>query len=182
MSRESTIHDIRVELVKVREQLAGLQEKEKMLEGTLKHFLSLPAEDAQPSNTQALRDELFKHLATVGRPLHRNELFEHLKSVGIHVNGQNPVGNMTAHMSQDARFVSFGEGKWGLAIWQAPPPPPPVGRPTPPPVGTPPPPPVGTPTPPPVGTPPPPPVGKPTPPPVGTPTPPPVIQPPSVRW
>ena len=171
MSRTSTIQDIRVELVKIREQVAGLQEKEKMLEGTLQHFLSLPDEDAQPSNTQTLRDELFKHLATVGRPLHRNDLFEHLKSVGIHVNGQNPVGNMTAHMSQDARFLSFGEGKWGLAIWQAPSPT--VGTPTSPPAGRPMSPTVGAPTPPPAG--------RTTPPTIGKPTPPPGIQPPSVR-
>ena len=71
----------------------------------------------RPTDSRILRNALYQRLQFEEKPIHRNDLYQHLVNLGIHVNGDNPVNNMTAHMSNDARFESVGEGMWGLYEW-----------------------------------------------------------------
>ena len=115
MSRASTIKDIKAELSRLEAQKHELDEKVASLQGTLAHFESLPEDKQGKSGPQEIRDTIHDLLIEAKQPLHRTDLYKHLVALGILVNGQNPLGNMTAHMSQDARFTSVGDGKWGLS-------------------------------------------------------------------
>ena len=70
------------------------------------------------ANSRVLREALYQRLLSVGRPMNRRVLYEHLVNSGIPVNGDNPLNNVGAHMSNDDRFVSMGDGMWGLREWQ----------------------------------------------------------------
>ena len=118
MPRQSTIDDIAAELVRLREQKEELDVKVASLEGTLVHFASLPIEEVHKTDGRKVKDTLHKRLTEEGQPMHRTILYEFLKSEGIFVGGDNPVNNMTSHMSHDIRFESEGEGNWGLAEWR----------------------------------------------------------------
>ena len=73
------------------------------------------------SNGRELRDALYRHLIEVGRPMNRRELLDHMTRLGVPVGGDVPLNNIGAHMSNDARFKSLGEGMWGLREWSHPP-------------------------------------------------------------
>ena len=68
---------------------------------------------------QSLRDTIFTLLKDRDVPMHRYDILENLKAADIAVGGEFPINTMTAHMSNDSRFVSEGEGKWGLKEWEA---------------------------------------------------------------
>ena len=65
-----------------------------------------------------LMEFIERFLAEVGQPVHRKQILRHVISLGLHIRGQDPINNMTAHMSNDARFESTkGDGMWGLTEW-----------------------------------------------------------------
>lgn len=68
--------------------------------------------------SDVLHDEMDGILKAQGSPLHRKIIYERLIAAGIEVAGADPVANTGAHLSSDDRFVSFGDGKWGLAEWR----------------------------------------------------------------
>ena len=53
-----------------------------------------------------------------GRPLHYRDIHQRLTALGIDVPGQDPVKNVGAHLSGDARFERVERGIWGLAAWR----------------------------------------------------------------
>ena len=120
MSYASTFKEISNELERLKEQKDELDKRVANLEGTLLYFRELMETEQPSSSPQIIKDNVYNRLTHVGRPVHRKDLFEYLQQLGIKVNGQNPVGNMTAHMSQDDRFESVGDGRWGLLEWTHP--------------------------------------------------------------
>ena len=61
-----------------------------------------------------LHDAIFAVLSAE-RPLHRRDIYERVLEMGVTVRGENPVNNVSAHMSLDPRFQSLGGGLWDLA-------------------------------------------------------------------
>jgi hypothetical protein len=53
-----------------------------------------------------------------GQPLHYREIHRRLGALGVDVPGQDPVKNVGAHLSGDARFERFERGIWGLHAWR----------------------------------------------------------------
>ena len=117
MTHASTIKDIGEQVSRLMAQKTELEKKIGGLQEALAHFESLPEEHPPKSNAQGMVDAIHGKLIEAGEPLHRKDIFDFLVRNGFHVNGQQPLGNMTAHMSLDARFESVGEGKWGLVAW-----------------------------------------------------------------
>lgn len=74
----------------------------------------------EPVSSQVLHDEMEKILHEWGEPLHRKVIYQSLTESGIKVGGNDPVANTGAHLSSDDRFVSVGDGEWGLKIWPKP--------------------------------------------------------------
>jgi seryl-tRNA synthetase len=67
---------------------------------------------------KAVRNRSYDLLQVLGNPLHYTDIFKILTIMGTEVGGQEPSKNLIAHLSQDARFKSLGEGKWGLVAWE----------------------------------------------------------------
>ena len=120
MSYSTTVKDISTELERLQEEKEKLDKRVEELKGTLLHFQELMESELPSSSPQTIKDAVRARLAQEGKPMHRKDLYDHLQQLGIRVNGQNPVGNMTAHMSQDDRFESVGDGRWGLRQWTHP--------------------------------------------------------------
>ena len=120
MTREGTIADIASELSSAQDQLENLKKTVQNLAGALAHFQSLEEENTQRQRTSSdLNHRLFAILTGLGRPTHRKDIYTLVQQEkGVHINGNDPINNMTAHMSNDPRFMSFGEGKWGLTAWR----------------------------------------------------------------
>ena len=60
-------------------------------------------------------EEAFKR---IGHAVHYAELLKFLESeMGYHISGKNPLGNLSAKLSNSPRFKKHGEGKWRLAEW-----------------------------------------------------------------
>ncbi len=74
------------------------------------------AEEAAPP--KALRNEMVEILRDEGKSLHYSEIFDRLTARGIAVSGKDPKRNVGAHLSNDDRFESLGNGEWGLASWR----------------------------------------------------------------
>lgn len=116
------------EMDNLRSQVADLEKKIEHFSQVLVHFGEKgDAEGVTPTPTNGrtqtdpkLTDHLYQMLKDVGHPMHRRNLYKNLQALGIHVAGDHPVNNMTAHMSQDGRFESKGAGEWGLAEWTRP--------------------------------------------------------------
>ncbi len=104
-----------------RDKWAGVAEA---LEVLIPHLTSLPATPANgngKSPTSAnLVEVLYQKLKDHGQPIHRKQLHRYaIEDMGLFVRGDNPVNNLTAHMSNDARFESTkGDGMWGLTEWR----------------------------------------------------------------
>ena len=47
------------------------------------------------------------------RPLHRGDILNRLKKMGYQVGGKKPIDSVSAHLSNDPRFKSAGDGKSG---------------------------------------------------------------------
>ncbi len=60
-----------------------------------------------------LHDAIFAVLSAE-RPLHRRAIYDRVRDMGVTVRGENPVNNVSAHMSLDPRFQSVGGGLWDL--------------------------------------------------------------------
>ncbi len=80
--------------------------------GSVSVCIHPPGESNPNRNYQKLKDH--------GQPIHRKQLHRYaIEDMGLFVRGDNPVNNLTAHMSNDARFESTkGDGMWGLTEWR----------------------------------------------------------------
>ena len=112
----------------IREELVGLEKNIERLEARkrdLEHLRDQMAGTAsffetkiKKSDEPKLAEVLYRRLAEMTAPVHRKDLYAFLKQQGVQVAGVNPINNMTAHMSGDARFKSYGDGMWGLTEWE----------------------------------------------------------------
>ena len=85
----------------------------------IEYFSSSRAVSGNGKKTSpGLNDAIYSHLKEMRQPVHRKQLYAQVIDSGLEVAGRDPVANMTAHMSNDARFESTkGDGMWGLTEW-----------------------------------------------------------------
>lgn len=126
MSTKSTIKDIKGkldQLIALRDASAAETERLSVmvsqLEGALAVFESdLEEEEAQlPAKT--LRNAMVEILQERMRSIHYSDLPSLIEERGIEVRGKDPLRLVAAHLSNDERFKSIGNGIWGLASWPA---------------------------------------------------------------
>ena len=124
MDPQDMIRELATELGRLIEQRDSLNDRIAMFQGVMKVYMEKEQEESraasdsrQLTEARLLRDALHNYLSLTGRPMNRRELLQYVVDMGIHVNGENPLNNIGAHMSNDARFESLGEGMWGLREW-----------------------------------------------------------------
>ena len=66
-----------------------------------------------------VREAVCNILRNTGYPLDRDSIFHALQTRGIEVGGKVPRQTLSAHMSNDPRIESLGEGQWGLVEWRS---------------------------------------------------------------
>ena len=134
---ESTIRDLKVAIDRLQAEKQRIDEQVQALESSLRYFESqergdaLPPPDATlPNSNQprleavgqesrqhadnSLRDAIAEILAAEGT-LHRREIYDGLVKRGVPIGGQNPISNVSAHLSIDSRFENVGRRVWQLA-------------------------------------------------------------------
>jgi hypothetical protein len=89
-------------------------------------FVSATADDgagASPLSTQprsrmqptkVARNALFEILREASGPKHSRDLLKQLQERGVEIGGKDPANNVRSYLSHDTRFVSCGQGLWGL--------------------------------------------------------------------
>lgn len=65
--------------------------------------------------SKVFRDAAYRYLEGRTEPTPTRELFDALVSQEVEIPGENPAGNLSAHLSRDPRFTSFGRHGWQLA-------------------------------------------------------------------
>ena len=66
---------------------------------------------------KSLRNAMEEILNDAGEPMHYGAIHDELIARGVPVSGRDPKKNVSAHLSNDDRFVAVGSGKWGLRRW-----------------------------------------------------------------
>lgn len=69
----------------------------------------------EASTSVVMKDAAERFLSDQSNPVQTKEIWDALAAQGIHVPGDNPQNNLSAHMSRDPRFVSLGREGWVLA-------------------------------------------------------------------
>lgn len=69
----------------------------------------------EASTSVVMKDAAEDFLSGQTGPVQTKEIWDALAAQGIHVPGDNPQNNLSAHMSRDPRFVSLGREGWVLA-------------------------------------------------------------------
>ncbi len=133
---ESTITDLKTAISRLETEKQRIDEQLRALETALRYFENRERDDgptqAFPANQSSahvqvesseqtrqrvpqgsLRDAMAEILAAEG-PLHRREIYERLVRLGVQIGGQNPISNVSAHLSLDPRFENVGAGVWQL--------------------------------------------------------------------
>ncbi len=114
MSRLDTITYLRKVLEELEEERDVLDKQIDSIRSAVNILESRPeAEYASSKQAQALRDSIYEILSEQ-HPLHRRTIYDKLVERGIKVGGQDPVNNVGAHLSRDARFRNVGRGEWDL--------------------------------------------------------------------
>lgn len=138
---ESTITDLKTAISRLETEKQRIDEQLRALETTLRYFENRERDDGptqafsahqssarvqveNPEHAQhrvpegSLRDAMAEILAAEG-PLHRREIYERLVRLGVPIGGQDPINNLSAHLSLDSRFENVGVGVWQLTEPQA---------------------------------------------------------------
>lgn len=76
---------------------------------------SAPQGRQEASTSVAMKNAAERFLSEQSGPIQTKEIWDALAAQGIHVPGDNPQNNLSAHMSRDPRFVSLGREGWVLA-------------------------------------------------------------------
>ena len=119
MPSPSTIQDLTDAIGGIDGEIRGLDERKAELQRqrgalitTLRYFGGdMPDPPAATSGGNSLNDAIFAVLSEES-PLHRRDIHDRIVKMGVRVRGQDPVNNVTAHMSHDPRFHSVGGGMW----------------------------------------------------------------------
>jgi hypothetical protein len=69
----------------------------------------------EAASSVTMKDAAERFLRGKTAPLQTKDVLDALNSEGIHVPGDNPQNNLSAHMSRDPRFLSLGRDGWVLA-------------------------------------------------------------------
>ena len=120
--------DAERQLAEVQEQLQSAQVDKQAWERTLSLYENNSLQVHVDQEPKAVRNRSYIFLQALGRPIHYTALFKFLTGMGVEIGGAEPQKNLLAHLSQDSRFKSFGEGRWGLADWTIELPAPPEGE------------------------------------------------------
>lgn len=112
----SHIDHLRDDLATVEERIDYLKERAQGFREVIAYYEGQPDVDA--SAGQRLADTMVSILTAAGQPLHYRDIYEQLVQRGRPVPGLNPARNTGAHLSLDRRFLSYGQGVWGLAAGQ----------------------------------------------------------------
>jgi hypothetical protein len=67
---------------------------------------------AESATSSAFKAAVAQYLEGRTQPVSTKEIHDSLMSRGIFVPGDNPVNNLSAHLSRDDRFVSWGREGW----------------------------------------------------------------------
>lgn len=126
MASKATARDIRQLYDEIKQQvddltseLAAAQFKLDSLTCVLEMLEGKSGTDGDDVQPKQIRNELVEILADLKHPVHYGELLGRLKDRGLSVGGKDPLRNIAAHLSNDERFRSSGNGLWGLASWTA---------------------------------------------------------------
>lgn len=132
--------EVETERDDLREQLNRLTQEADMLDGLLEHYAQIadvsgrmsivtpehragngrPQSSSKPGTTTSIRNEILELLREVRKPLHyRLEMLPLLLQRGVQIASKNPASSLSAHLSEDARFVKQEghPGYWTLAPW-----------------------------------------------------------------
>ena len=134
---ESTIRDLKVAIDRLQAEKQRIDEQVQALESSLRYFESQERGDAPPPPDATLPNSNQTRLEAVGQEprqgadsslrdaiadilsvdgtLHRRDIYERLVNRGVQIGGQNPISNVSAHLSIDSRFENVGRGLWQLA-------------------------------------------------------------------
>jgi len=126
--------EVEAERQELLEQVARLSQEADMLDEALRHYAqivgastiapeepnTIPHSRSDSTTANSIRDEMLAVMREAGVPLHyRVEMLPLLLQRGVQFTGKNPAGALSAHLSEDARFVK-AEGRpgyWTLASW-----------------------------------------------------------------
>ncbi len=124
MALRSTIQDLQFEvdrLIAQRGMLAAelgeLDELISQLLGAIKHLSAQAGEFANQAPAKTIRNAMVEIFQEHGSAMHYGSLLPLLLRKGVEVNGKDPLRLVAAHLSNDDRFVSVGNGVWGLNSW-----------------------------------------------------------------
>jgi hypothetical protein len=70
----------------------------------------------EAATSVVMKDAAERFLRDKVGPLQTKDVLDALTSQGIHVPGESPQNNLSAHLSRDSRFLSLGRDGWVLAV------------------------------------------------------------------
>lgn len=105
-----------------REKMLVLQEEVRSFETVIAYYEEHPEELetrlATPDEVKDIVEDYLENLEKK-KPVHyKSDLFPMLTSRGIEIAGQDQPRNLGAYLSGDKRFLSHGDGMWGLRKWK----------------------------------------------------------------
>jgi hypothetical protein len=105
-----------------RKKLLVLQNEVRSFENVIAYYEAHPEElevrVATPDEVKNAVEQLLDN-QNEKKPLHyKNNLFPMLVRAGIEIAGQDQPRNLGAYLSGDKRFLSYGDGMWGLRRWK----------------------------------------------------------------
>lgn len=142
-ARLQSLHSMREEVEterrKMLDEIARLDQEAAILDELVRNYVQLTGATVEtqvvasegrmtdvpprtsPPTTNTIRTEILHLMRDVGKPLHyRLELLPLLLQRGVQFSSDNPSGSLSAHLSEDSRFVKVPgrPGYWGLASWR----------------------------------------------------------------
>lgn len=125
---DQTVRRLEAELTEIEKKLSELElyQDYKALERIIKRLRSRNEDGRSPSsedpahmsaaagNPAAMKNAVAEVLKDRTSPLSTKEIYDLISGRGVEVPGENPTNNLSAHMSRDSRFLSWGRAGWTL--------------------------------------------------------------------
>lgn len=106
--------DLIVRLDDVRRQRASIADVSSMFEVD-----GVEADNSSNQPVKEIRNQIVEILQEVGRPIYYRDFVELLGLRGVSVRGKDSSKTISAHLSNDERFIKVGQGLWALSSWPA---------------------------------------------------------------
>ena len=115
-----TLERMKATMEKKKRQMQSLQADVASFERVIAYYERYPDElEVRVATPEEVKDVMFAILDRTGKPLHyKNDLFPLVQQSNVEIAGQEPARNVGAYLSSDERFVSYGDGMWGLGKWR----------------------------------------------------------------